>query len=218
VPVSPALFALIQRQRRFEWGLARDEQSRVAGRLVAGRTHDLLNLIQIVELAVFRLRHDGLGDHESLDELSRTSKSASAQLHAMMAVARPEPVITRGAPVAATVMNLIATLREVASIEVHVDVSTDTATRCTARELEHLLIGLVLDAVDQRLVLTVRERDIEGKAFVEIVRGAAVDPDNDGHELLAVTALATRNGGEIATSERSGGGTELIVSLPIVSD
>lgn len=215
--VSPALLALVQRQRRFEWDLARDEQSRVAGRLVAGRTHDLLNLIQIVELAVFRLRHDGIGDHESLDELTRTSASASAQLHAMMAVARPEPVIVRGAPVAATVMNLIATLREVATVDVHVDVSTDTATRCSSDELEHLLIGLVLDAIDQRLVLTIREREIEGEPHVEVVRGTATEPDNDGCELRSVTAIAARNGGEIATSERRGGGIEVIVALPIVS-
>lgn len=211
-----ALVDLLQRQRRFEWALARDEQTRVANRLVAGRTHDLLNLIQIVELAVFRLRHDGVGAEDTLDELSRASASAAAELSKIMEVARPEVVIARGAPVAETVLAIAPALREVADLELHVDISTATATRCSAEELEHLLIGLVLDAVDQRMALTVRERTIEGMLHVEIVRGTSKEPDGDGHELRTVTAIVERNGGEVATSERRGGGIELILSLPII--
>ncbi len=216
VTVSPALVALIQRQRRFEWELARDEQARTAGRLVAGRTHDLLNLIQIVELAVFRLEHEGCEAKDTLEELTRMAKAATDDLHAMMAMARPDVEIVPGAPVAATVLGLTSTLREVATLEVHVEVSTDTATRCTAEELEHLLIGVVLDAIDQPTVLTVRERKVEGKPWIEIVRGTKREAVGDGFELRSVTAIATRSGGELATSERRGGGAELIVSLPIV--
>ncbi len=211
-----ALVDLIQRQRRFEWELARDEQARVANRLVGGRTHDLLNLIQIVELAVFQLRQEGVGAEDTLDELSRASKSATEELQKLLDVARPEVVITRGAPVATTMMAIVPTLREVANLEVHVDVSSDTATRCSTAELEHLLIGLVLDAIDQRIALTIRERSIEGTPFVEIVRATAQEPVGDGYELKAVHAIASRNGGEIATSDRRGGGIELIVALPIV--
>lgn len=211
-----ALIDLIQRQRRFEWALARDEQTRVANGLVAGRTHDLLNLIQVVELAVLRLRHDGVGAEDTLDELVRTSRSATAQLQQIMDVARPEVAITRGAPVAATVMAIAPALREVASFEIHVDVATDTATRCSAAELEHLLIGLVLDAIDQRMALTVRERTIEGTPHVEVVRGTSREPDGDGHELRTVTAIVERAGGELATSERRGGGIEVILSFPIM--
>ena len=43
--------ALVERQRRFEWQLAREVQTQTAARFVAGKTHDLLNLIQIVQLA-----------------------------------------------------------------------------------------------------------------------------------------------------------------------
>ncbi len=211
-----ALLALIQRQRRFEWELARDEQARVATALVGGRTHDLLNLIQVVELAVFRLRHDGVGAEDTLDELTRTSRSATAQLQAMMAVARPELAIVRGAPVTAAVLAIVPTLCEVANLEVHVDVSMETATRCSTAELEHLLIGLVLDAIDQRIALTIRERTIEGRPFVEIVRATSREPDNDRYELKAVNAIAARNGGEVATSERRGGGVERVVALPMV--
>ena len=215
--MSPAVFALVQRQRRFEWELARDEQTRTAGRLVAGRTHDLLNLIQIIELAVYRLEHDDAGGRETRDELSRAAKSVTADLQAMMAVARPEIEIVRGAPVAPTVMALIATLREVATVDVRITISTETATRCTANELDHLLIGLVLDAIDQPIELAIRERMIGGKPWLEILRGTQSEVGGDGFELRAVDAIATRCGGELATSERRGGGAELIVSLPIVS-
>lgn len=217
--MTPALVSLLQRQRRFEWELARDEQTRTARRLVAGRTHDLLNLIQIVELAVFRLEHGCQGEGEykdTLDELTRMARSATDELQAMMAVARPEVVIERGAPVASTVLGLTSMLREVATLEVHVEVSTDTATQCSAEELEHLLIGLVLDAMDQAIVLTIRERRIEGKPWIEIVRATERDVDRDGFELRAVNAIASRVGGELAVSERRGGGAELIVSLPII--
>lgn len=215
--MSAALLALVQRQRRFEWELARDEQARVANRLVTGKTHDLLNLIQIVELAVYRLNHDGVGAPETLDELSRTSKLATAELQSLMNVARPKIAIERGAPVAATVMELMPTLREVANVELHLDISTTTATRCSAAELEHLVIGLLLDAIDQRMAITIRERIIEGRPFVEIVRGTAQEPVGDGHELRVVTVIALRNGGEVATSERRGGGLELVVALPAVA-
>ncbi len=213
--MSPSLVALIQRQRRFEWELARDEQRRTAARLVAGRTHDVLNLIQIVELAVFRFEHEGTGAKDTLDELTRMAKSANDDLQAILALARPEPIV-RGAPVAATVLGLTLALREVATLEVHVEVSTDTATQCTSDELEHLLIGLVLDAPGQAIVLRVRERTIEGRPHVEIVRSTGSEPHGDGFELRSVSAIATQAGGELAGSERRGGGQELIVSLPIV--
>ena len=215
--MSPSLLALIQRQRRFEWGLARDEHARTAGRLVAGRTHDLLNLLQIVELAVFRLEHEGCEAKDTLAELTRMSKAATHDLQAMMAMARPEVEIGPGARVAATVLGLTSTLREVVTLDVRVEVSTDTATQCTTVELEHLLIGLVLDAMAQPIVLTVRERIVEGAPWIEIVRGTKHEAEGDGFELRAVHAIAARVGGDLATSERRGGGDELIVALPIVA-
>src|SRR4051812_22901026 len=48
---ADALLDLAQRQRRFEWELARDQQTRAAARFVSGRTHAMLNLVQVVRLA-----------------------------------------------------------------------------------------------------------------------------------------------------------------------
>jgi hypothetical protein len=219
---TDVLLALAQRQRRFEWELARDEQTRAAARFVAGRTHEVLNLIQIVQLATFQL--EGLcGERgkEFIADLTRTADDAQREQRELMALARPDVVIEKGAPVGAAVAAALATLREAIATDIHLATSGDTCTRCSATELEHLLVGLVLDVIDKSdqpgmIDLLVRERTIDGKRWIEIVRASANTPHNDRFELRAVTAIAERAGGEVATSERRGGGVELVVALPAV--
>jgi hypothetical protein len=41
-------------------------------------------------------------------------------------------------------------------------------------------------------------------------------PPGDRFELRAVEAIVKRAGGELATSDRRGGGEELVVALPII--
>jgi hypothetical protein len=155
---------------------------------------------------------------EYVDELSTSATAAHASLTELMAVARPPLVIERGAPVGPTVVDMLATLRLVAEIDVHVTVATETATRCTSDELEHLLIGLVLDVADESaLELHVRERVIEAAPWIEILRITKQPAHGDGFDLRAVTAIAARAGGEVTTSSARDGGLELVVALPVVS-
>ncbi|MDQ3364323.1 MAG: hypothetical protein M3680_02690 [Myxococcota bacterium] len=216
---APALLALAQRQRRFEWQLARDEQARAAGRLVSGKTHDLMNLVQIVQLATLELeqRCDATA-REFLDDLTRSAADAQRSLESMMAVARPDDVVVRGAPVGAAVDRAMGALRSAIAVDIHLAPPADTATRCTAEELEHLLIGLALDVAGQdgTVELFVRERVIGGVPWIEIVRSSAHVPEGDRFELRAIEAIAARAGGELATSDRRGGGEELVVALPVV--
>src|SRR4051794_8145034 len=75
---TEARLALAQRQRRFEWDLARDEQSRAAANLVAGKTHDLFNLVQIVQLASLELaKRCGDAGKEFIDDLLRSAEDAT---------------------------------------------------------------------------------------------------------------------------------------------
>jgi hypothetical protein len=217
---TDARLALSQRQRRFEWELARDEQTRVAARLVSGKTHDLLNLIQIVQLASAEIekRSDPTAK-EFIDDLVRAANDAQRSLGELMAVARPDETITRGAPVGPAVAAAIAALRSAITVDIHLAPPPETATRCTAAELEHILIGLALDSTDvEPIALHVRERAISGAPWIEIVRSSdrVAAPDDDRFELRAIEAIAHRAGGEIATSERRGGGEELVVALPVV--
>lgn len=211
------LLALSQRQRRFEWQLARDEQTRAAARLVAGKTHDLLNLIQIIQLATLELgnRCDAAA-REFIDDLTRSAASSQQQLDELMAVARPAQTIARGAPVATTIAAAIATVREAIALDVELGLPPAAATRCTAEELEHLVIGLALDvaSADVPVTMMVRARSINGAPWIEIVRSSPVVPAGDRFELRVVEVIAQRAGGEVAHSDRRGGGEELVVALP----
>ncbi len=217
------LLRLAQRQRRFEWELARDEQTRAAARFVAGKTHDQMNLIQIVQLSVEYLgRHCSEPGKEFLADLERAGGDAQRSMRELMEVARPEVVIVRGAPVGAAIDAAVAAVRPAIALDVHLAPPPDTATRCTAEELEHVLIGLALDVVGDAIddmppiELFVRERQIDGKPWIEIVRSSSAPAQDDTFELRAVTAIVQRAGGELATSERRGGGSELVVALPVV--
>ena len=216
---TEARLVLSERQRRFEWQLARDEQTRVAAKLVSGKTHDMLNVVQIVQLATLELeKRCDATSREFLDDLVRAANDAQRSLTELMAIARPDETIVRGAPVGRAVDAALGLLREAIDVDIHLATSPDTATRCTAAELEHILIGLALDIADDptRIELTVREREINGAPWIEIVRASAYVPAGDRFELRAVETIAHRAGGELATSDRRGGGEELVVALPVV--
>lgn len=211
---------LAQRQRRFEWELARDAQTRAAGALVAGKTHDLLNLVQIVQLATLELakRCDDPTAQEFLDDLERAARDAQRGLEEMMAVARPDVAIVRGAPIGAALDAALGAVRDAVAIELRLAAAPEIATRCTREELEQLVIALALDAADGGPIeLFVRERAIDGTPWLELVRATAFVPGGDRFDLRTVEAIAQRAGGEVATSERRGGGEELVVALPVIA-
>ena len=141
--------ALVERQRRFEWDLAREMHTAAAGRFVAGKTHDLLNLVQIVQLATLELERRCTPESaEFIADLTKAAKDAQRQLTELMRVARPEEIIAPGAPVGAAILAAVETVRAVSAIEVdlHLTVHPDVTTRCSFAELEHLIYGLTLDA------------------------------------------------------------------------
>ncbi len=224
--------ALVERQRRFEWELARDLHSRTAAKFVAGKTHDLLNLVQIVQLASLELsRRCGSDAAEFIADLIKAAEDAKHQLAELMAVARPDEVIAPGAPVGVAISSAVDTVRQAQAIAVDLNLTIEpgVTTRCSATELEHLIYGLTLDAVaaaadppasapaaaPDPIELFVRQRTIDGKPWLEIVRGARVALEGEHFDLRAVEAIAIKNGGELGRSERRGGGTELVVALPI---
>ena len=231
--------ALVERQRRFEWELAREVQTHAAAHFVAGKTHDLLNLVQIVQLASLELSRRCSEDAaEFIADLLKAADDAKHQLTELMAVARPERVVVAGAHVGAAITAAVETVRAVSTIAVdlHLTVHPEVTTRCSAIELEHLIYGLTLDAVAavpdpppapdaasseassaaSWIELFVRERTIEGKPWLEIVCSTRAVLGSEHFDLRAVEAIASKNGGELARSERRGGGTELVVALPVM--
>jgi len=223
---TEARLALTLRQRRFEWALARDEQARAAAHLVAGKTHDLLNLLQIIQLAADEIaRHSDARGRDLVEDLRRSAGDSHRSLTELMAVARPAAaaVAVRGAPVGAAIEAAVASLGGAIALDARIEAPPAAVTRCTAEELEHLVIGLVLDAADvpapeaRRVELAVRERVIDGAPWIELVRGCETAPAGDRFELRVVEAIAQRAGGELTSSERRGGGEEVVVALPEVA-
>jgi hypothetical protein len=213
---------LIQRQRAFEWELAREQHTRAAAKLVAGKTHDLLNLVQIVKLATQELatRCDATGQ-EFVKDLERAAVDAEASLRSLMEVARPDKIVARGALVGAAITKAIEDVRAAVPITLHLAITPDTATELSADELAHLVIGIALDAAAAPLIeLYIRDREIGDVPWVEIVRGTEL-PMPEGElsvDLRAVEALVTRAGGELSHAERRGGGSELVIALPVVDE
>ena len=214
------VLAIVQRQRRFEWELARDEQTRAAAKMVAGKTHDLLNLIQIVELASYELerRCDATGK-EFVADLVRAAGDAKTSLMAMMEVARPDHAKVKGPPVGAAVTRAVDALRPSVPLALHLAIAPDTCSELTEAQLEALVTGVALDALSaSRIELFVRDRQIGERAWIEIVRGADIEATEElGFDLRAVEAIAKKGGGELASSDRRGGGTELVVAVPAIA-
>jgi len=223
---TDARLALHLRRRRFEWALARDEQHRTAAQLVVGKTHGLLSMIQIIQLATQELeqRCDSVA-RKYIEDLRRAAAEARQELTELMAAARPPDTLAPGAPIGGAVDAAMDSLRDAVDadlLDVRLSAPAGAVTRCTAEELEHLLIGLVLDVADAEpaarpIRLLVRERQIDGAPWIEIVRGADTAPGGDRFELRVVEAIARRAGGELATSEARDGGEELVVALPEVA-
>jgi hypothetical protein len=234
-----ARLLLVENQRRFAWEIAREEYVRSAARMIAGKTHDLLSLVQVVQLAAPQLAgfvenvrvrtlepvDASLDDARVfVEDIARVADDAHIQLKALMALARPprRPTtgdgIPRGAAVGPIVGRVIGELDGAVDIGVDYAVDVDAATALDERALAHLAIGLVLDVADAPWIeLTVRDREIEGAPWIELVRGTATDEDGDHFDLRLVHAITARGGGDVTRIERPDGGVELVVALPMIA-
>ncbi|HEU4610944.1 MAG TPA: hypothetical protein VFS15_02660, partial [Kofleriaceae bacterium] len=84
VRMLEARLRLIDRIRRVEHVLARDEQANIATALLKGRTHALGNAVQIVKLSALELERRGQ-DREDLVELLGDLRQAAEQAGGLLA-------------------------------------------------------------------------------------------------------------------------------------
>lgn len=222
--------ALIDRIRRVELGLAREEQAREAARLLRGRSHDLGNAIQIVRLASIEIeKRGGAAIGDLTVDLRNAAEQATTVLGELMAAARPEVRDQPGIAVAPVVRAAAELARPAiaAPLELRVELADVAQARCAADELEAIVIVALLDAADATKVgLQLRARAIEGKPWIELLRidDRQHGPDADyaeafepfagrGPGLHLVRVLAERSGGEASLSAGRTG-LELVVALP----
>jgi hypothetical protein len=229
-----ARLRLIERIRRVEHLLARDEQAKVAAALMKGRSHDLGNHIQIVKLSALELEHrararkDGADLLELIADMRKSADHAAAVLADMFAAARP-PDRTQVGPVVTHTVRAAVDLARPAfagTLELRIDLDDTVHTYATADELEAIVSAAILDAVPaNRITIVVRERVIERKRRVEILRVDDRQQLADGElaqmfeacSLLHVVASAAKAAGGDALLSPGRVGLELVVELPIAA-
>ncbi|MDB4958662.1 MAG: hypothetical protein JWO36_6231 [Myxococcales bacterium] len=220
--------ALIDRIRRVEHGLARDEQAREAARLLKGRSHDLGNAIQIVRLASIEIEKRG-GDaiHDLVGDMRTAAETATTVLGELIASARPEPRRSVGAAIAPGVRAATELVRPAiaAPLDVRIELADLVHSHLTTDELEAMVVSAVLDAsAATKIGLQLRARAIDGKPWIELLRfddrpiadedfASAFEPFAG---LSVVKLLAERVGGEASLSAGRPG-VELVVALPVAA-
>jgi hypothetical protein len=220
-----ALLALVERIRAVELRLAR---ARAAAEQLGPHTHALGNAIQIVELASLELaRTAGVPLSPPLVEV-RTASSRATDAFSALLSATTRPLRTAlGPPVAPVVRATVELVRPAigAALELRAELIDAAQSRLRAEELEAIVLACTLDvAAAPRITLILRERIIENRRWIELVR---IDPGG-GHDLAleleleppswlgVVDQLAREVGGELSLSAGRSG-RELVVAWPVAS-
>jgi hypothetical protein len=224
---------LVDRVRRVERDVARDEHARAAAALLRGKAHDLGNLVQIIRIASIEI--EKRADERILElvaDLRLAAEQATAVLAALVEVARPAQQHVAGAAVAPTLAAAVDRVRPAvtAPIELALQVDDRVATSCTAAELEAIAIASLLDVgAATRVAITARERTIHGVRWVELLRlddrrdvpetavATAFQPyASPGPGLAVVHDIVAHVGGEVSLAPGRGG-LELAIALPVVA-
>jgi hypothetical protein len=218
---------LIDKIRRVEYALALHEQARVAAELMKGRSHDLGNMVQIVKLSALELarRIDRPDVEELVTDMKQAAEQATTILASMFAAARGQDRTLIGPPVANALRAAVDLARSAiaSAIELRVELGDDVSTFATSEELEAIVLAALLEPRQAiRIVLLVRERLIENRRWIELVR---IDDRqlHDGelatmfepHSLLHLVAGVAKQAGGEASLAPGRTGLELVVELPI---
>jgi hypothetical protein len=225
-----ARLGLIDRIRRVEYALARDEQVRIAGVLMQGRAHDLGNMVQIVKLSALELARRAPSDaiKELVADMSEAAEKATTILTDMVRSARMQDRQVVGPHVAPIVRAAVDLARPAiaSTIELRVEVADDVMSFATGEELEALVLCALLDAqAAVSITLVLRERTLQGKRWLELLRFDDRHVLADGelahmfepHSFLHVVAgVAKQAGGEVSLSPGRTG-LELAVEMPLAT-
>jgi len=226
-----ARLRLIERIRRVEHKLARDEQVKVAAELMRGRSHSLGNHIQIVKLSSLELERRAQGRDdlvELLTDMRQAAEQATAVLGEMFAAAQPVERTAVRSVVTPTVRAAVDAARPAfaGDMELRIDLDDSVQTHSTAEELEAIMLAAMLDAVHAtRMTIVVRERVVQGKRLVEILRIDNRQQFGDGDlaymfeppSLLHLVVTAAKQASGDASIAPGRGGLELAIELPVAT-
>lgn len=220
---------LIDKIRRVEHTLAQGEQVKVAAALMKGRSHDLGNQVQIVKLSALELERRAKDRPDLLElvtDMRQAADQAAVVLAEMFAAARANDRNVAGPVVTAAVRAAVDNARPAfaGAVELRIDLDDTVHTFASAEELEAMIVAAMLDAASStRMAILVRERVIQQKRWVEILRADDRQQFGDGdlahmfepHSLLHVVAGVARLAGGEASLSPGRGGLELAIELPV---
>ncbi len=224
-----AKLALIERIRRVEHALAHAEQARVAAALLKGRSHDLGNTVQIVKLSALEIARrvsDRADIAELVADMAGAADHATSVLQEMMSSARSPDRALAGPVVSHAVRASIEAARAavLAPIDLRIELDDTVHTFSSAEELDALVLAAALDASSAtRLTFVLRERLIQGKRWVELLRVDDRQQFGDGElahmfeesSLLRVVAGCAKEASGAVSLSPARGGVELAVELPV---
>lgn len=209
-----ARLAIVEQLHAAELELARTEHALAAAALVRGKSHALGNAVQVARLASLQLQQRVPAElAELVADLLAATEQATAVLGDLMAAASADPPAGR-APLAPAVRAAAARVQPAiaAPLELGLELGDDVHARATDRELEALVLAMILDAGEcSRVRLRVQPRTIAGKPYLQLLRS---DDRRDGTVPPLVDALARHAGGE-ASAAPGRDGLELAIELPV---
>lgn len=222
--VLAARLALVDRIRAVELRLTRSERSDAALAALRGHMHTLGNAVQIVDLASAELAKRTPDPDGLIADIRNAAGEAHETVGKIVALAQPPARRAVSSPFAPTVRAALDVVRPALPIEVavHDELLASVATcRLDADELELLTIAILLDAhTAPAIALSLRERQIEGAPWFELIRhdtrpGAfSLDTELAPPSLLAVADQLVRLGGGELSLAPGRHGHELVVALP----
>ena len=225
-----ARLGLIDRVRQIEHVLARGEQARIAAQLMRGFSHELGNQVQIVKLSALELARriaDAKVDAaELIADMTAGAETATSILMSMFAAASGETRTIVGPPIGNAVRAAVEMTRPAipSQIDLRIDIADGVPTYAPADQLEALVVAALLDAVSaERITLVLRERTIQNKRWVELLRIDDRHHLADGdyasmfepHSLLHVVAGVAKLAGGDASLAPGRGGLELAIEMPV---
>jgi len=228
-----ARLGLIDRVRRVEHVLARGEQARIAAQLMRGFSHELGNQVQIVKLSALELARRVADTKADIAELiadmtggPETRRTILMQMFAAASGNDGRSIV--GPPIGNAVRAGVELVRPAltSQIDLRIDLDESVQTYAPADELEALMIAALLDAgAAERITLVLRERMIQNKRWVELLRiddrhhladgdyAQMVEP----HSLLHIVAGVAKLAGGDASLAPGRSGLELAIEMPVVA-
>lgn len=207
------------------------------GRLAAGVSHDLNNVLSVVQLTAEALRHEAQRNERVrplVEDLGKAADHATLLSRRMVGMSRAGGSQPEHLDVGATVEQFAPLLRRLlpAGVTLRVDVKTALSRFASRSALEHVLLNLVLNARDAMPDGGTIDLVVEGTELAVRDTGIGMPPEvraklftpffttrekGNGLGLVNVAELVASMGARVSVESEPGKGSTFKVTFPVAS-